>query len=115
MEMNRAERRRQKVSEVKTDVKTQRFMTEDEFVRITKHYQERMEKVKDNTKQIVTDSLLSALLIELKYTWGFGGKRIQRLVDGIHIQLDLIHDKIIEHDEVIETASEIIEKYKLNI
>jgi hypothetical protein len=112
---NRAERRRQKVAEVKAEVKTQRFMTEEEFLRITKHYQERLEKTKDATKQIVTDSLLSALLIELKHEWGFGAKRLQRLVDGIHRQLDAIHDKIVEHDELIETAEDIIQKYKLNI
>lgn len=113
--MNRAERRRQKVAEVKAEVKTERFMSEEEFVRITKHYQERLEKTKNATKQIVTDSLLSALLIDLKYNWGFGGKRIQRLVDGIHIQLDLIHDKIVEHEELLDVAEGIIQRYKLDI
>jgi hypothetical protein len=112
---NRAERRRQKVAEVKGEVKTQRFMTEEEFVKTVKYYQAKLEKTKDATKQIVTDSLLSALLIELKYNWGFGGKRIQRIVEGIHVQLDLIHDKIIEHDELIEVAEDIIQKYKLDI
>lgn len=112
---NRAERRRQKAAEVKTEVKTERFMSEEEFVRITKHYQERLAKTKDATKQIVTDSLLGSVLVELKYNWGFGGKRMQRLVDGINIQLNLIYDKIIEHEELLDVAEEIIEKHKLNI
>lgn len=112
---NRAERRRENRQEEKQKVKSQKFMSEEEFVRITKHYQERLEKTKDTTKQIVTDSLLSALLIELKYNLRFGAKRIQRVVNGIQLQLDLIHDKIIEHDELIEVAEDIIKQYKLDI
>jgi hypothetical protein len=115
--MNRAERRREK-REAEAP-KPQKFMTEDEFVRIRTEYDRRIKatetKVKEVTKQIVTESLLSALLIVMRHEFGFGKVRLQRLSDALRTQLDLVSDGIIGHDELVGLGEEIRDKLKLII
>jgi hypothetical protein len=116
--MNRAERRRQKIK-AESPIKTEKFMTEEEFIRIRNEYDRRLkaneQRIKEITKQIVTESILSGLLIALNHDFGFGKKRLQRLSDALRTQLDLVSNGTIEHDELISLGEEIRIKYKLNI
>jgi len=118
--MNRADRRREKREiEAPKPPKPQNFMTEDEFVRITKEYNRKLDanaqKVRQVTKEIVTETLLAALLTHLHYESGFGRKRLQRIVDGVNLQISLANDRIIETDELVQVGEQIRLRYKIDI
>jgi hypothetical protein len=109
--VNRAERKRLERDEVKKKA-TYTISRQDYETLLTRHKMQ-IEATKQATKEIVTESLLSALIISLKYEFGFGRKRMQKVTDEINNQLNLIHDKIVEHEDMIKLAEEIRDKLKL--
>lgn len=109
--MTRAERRRQERENQKDNA--QITITKKQYDELIERYNRQLQRTKEITKEIITESLLAALLVHLKYETGFGKKRLQRVTDGINLQLNLVADKIITHDELIAVAEEIREKTKL--
>lgn len=111
--MNRAERKRQERLDEKGNASY--TISRNNYEKLIQNHKANLEMTRQKTKEIVTESLLSAIIIVMKYELGFGKKRMQRFADNLNIQLNLIADKDIDHQDLVSLAEEIRDKMQLKI
>ena len=63
------------------------------------------DRARENVRKTITDNLLSTIAVSLKYKFGFGKKRMSRLIKEVNLQLQLVTDKVIDTADLIEIAN----------